>query len=539
LINALKIIQMKTLKKYILIVAVLFLGLGACTDNFEEINTNPQAFNFIDPGVQLTKIQLDLSGNREEIWRYELGICSPMVQYFAGSWWCQHGGQYNVVEKNHWFTLWEEMYPRDIKNVVDVIDRTEGDEFYQNTRAAARILKVYMFSKLTDLYGDVPYFDAAKGSTDRIFQPKYDKQEDIYADFFLELDEAVKDLDAQKEGVRGDIMYNGDVEKWKRFGNSLRMRLGFRLEKVNPTEAEKQVKAAIEGGVMESNDHMCKVQHMNFDYVKGENRGNGRAQVFHASDDSEGYRLTNTFVDHLKATNDPRLFIYGGTYLSVAGREYGQDISEYLQMGITHGAMWWNEWSDYGDLEDEDGNYIAYVDHGHKHMMPSKYVADFKAPFFHMTYAEVELLLAEAALRDWGSTGAAAHYEKAIKASMAHCALYPGAPVISDDVVEAYIAANPLPTTSPEDMIAIHDQMWVNLYMDGVESYCSFRRSGYPELVPFESVEWYSSGTGGVIPRRFFYPEFEAINNPESYQEAIDRMGGTDDWLSRVWWDKN
>ncbi len=529
---------MKTLYKNLLIVSLLLLVLGACTDNFEDINTNPQAFNSIDPGVQLTKIQLDLSGNREEIWRYELGICSPMVQYFAGSWWCQHGGQYNVIEKGHWFTLWEEMYPREIKNLVDIIERTEGVEKYNNTHAAARILKVYIFSKLTDLYGDIPYFDAAKGSTDGIFQPRYDKQEDIYADFFVELDEAVKALDASKGSISGDIMYGGDVEKWKRFGNSLRMRLGFRLEKVNPAEAEKQVRAAIAGGLMQSNDDMCKVKHLDFDYVKGENRGNGRAQVFHASNDSEGYRLTNTLVDHLKVTNDPRLFIYGGTYLSVIGREYGQDVTEYLQLGITHGAMWWNEWEDYGDLLDEEGNYIAYVDHTHKHMMPSKYVANFEAPFFHMTYAEVELLLAEAAVRNWGASDAPTHYSNGIKASMAHCAMYPGAPLIADDVVEDYIAANPLPAASPDNLKAIHDQMWVNLFMDGVESYSSYRRSGYPELVPFESVEWYSSGTGGVIPRRFFYPEFEAINNPESYQEAIDRMGGKDDWLTRVWWDK-
>lgn len=529
---------MKTKINIIVLFAFLLLSLGSCTDGFEELNTNPHAFNYVDPGAQLTKIQMDLSGNREEVWRYDLGICSPMVQHFAGSWWCQHGGQYRVVEKNHWFSMWEEAYPREVKNVIDLITRTEGMEEFQNTRAAARVLKVYIFSRLTDMYGDIPYFDAGKGFTDRIFQPRYDKQEDIYADFFVELDKAIADFDTDKAGVKGDMMFAGSVDKWIKFTNSLRMRLGFRLEKVDRTEAEAQVRAAILAGVMESNDDICKVIHAPFSFQDGENRGNGRSQVFHAADNSEGYRLTNTLVDFMKGTSDPRLPIYGGTYLGVTGSVYGQDITEYLQLGITNGAMWWNEWSDYGDLEDEEGNYIAYVPHISKHMQPSKYVASLDAPYFHMTYAEVEFLLAEAAINNWGATDAVGHYEKALAASMDHCAMYPGAPVIGESAKNDFIAANPLPATAPDNKRVIHEQMWVNFYMNGVEAYSDFRRSGYPELVPFESVEWYSSGTGGVIPRRFFYPEFEAINNPDSYREAVDRMGGTDDWLHRVWWDK-
>lgn len=529
---------MKTINKFKLLAIIVALTWGACTDDFEDINTNPHAFNSVDPGTQITKIQLDLSGNREETWRYELGICSPMVQYFSGSWWCQHGGQYRVVERNHWFSLWQESYPRDVKNVIDVIQRTKGMEEYQNTHAAAKILKVYIFAKLTDLYGDIPYFNAGKGYTDNIFQPRYDKQEDIYADFFKELDEAVNLLDTSKPGVRGDLFYGGSPEKWKKFGNSLRLRLGYRLVKVAPAEAEAQVKAAINGGIMESNDDICMTEHGEYSFQAGENRGNGRSQVFQASENSEGYRLTNTLVNFMKNTADPRLPIYGGTYLGVNGSEYGQDITEYLQLGITHGAMWWNEWNDYGDLVDDEGNYIAYVPHISKHMQPSKYVAALNAPFFHMTYAEVEFLLAEAAIRNWGATNAEEHYRKAIEASMAHCALYPGAPVISEDEVNSFIDANPLPASAPDNMRVIHEQMWVNFYMNGVEAYADYRRSGYPELEPFESVEWYSSGTGGVIPRRFYYPDFEAINNPESYQEAIDRLGGSDDWLKPVWWDK-
>ncbi len=530
---------MKNNNKYIVLIIMVLMVLVSCTDDFKEVNTNPDAFNFISPSAQITKIQLDLVGNREEVWRYELGICSPLMQYFSGSWWTQHGGQYNVIERSHWYTLWENSYTRDVKNVIDLINRTDGDEEYINANAVARILKVYIFSRITDLYGDVPYSEAGKGFTDQILQPKYDRQQDIYIDFFKELDEAVNSLDSGADLVEGDLMFSGDVDKWKKFGNSLRMRLGYRLVKIDPAEAESQVRAAIDSdaGVMQSNNDSCIITYGEFNFSDGENRGNGLSQVFHASENSEGYRLTNTLVDFMKQSQDPRLPIYGGTYLGVNGTEYGQDITEHLQLGITYGAMWWNQWEDFGDLFDDQGNYVANVGHINKHMQPSKYVASLSAPYFHMTYAEVEFLLAEAAIRGWGASDATNHFTNGIIASMELASLYPDAPQIEQTDIDNFVALNPLPATSPDDMRVIHEQMWVNFYMNGVEAYANFRRSGYPELTPFTSVEWYSSGTGGIIPRRFFYPEFESVNNSVNYQEAIDRMGGTDDWLTPVWWD--
>ena len=519
---------------------MLAFAVGACTEGFEDLNKNPHAFNDLDPGVQMATIQLDLSGNREEVWRYDLGIASPMVQHLGGSWWTQHGGQYRIVERTHWYSLWETQYPREIKNIVDLVARTQNEPDYHNTHQAARILKVYIFSRLTDLYGDIPYSEAGKGFTDQILQPRYDRQEDIYADFFVELEQAVAALDASRPPVRGDLFYNGDVERWKKFGNSLRLRLGFRLTKVDPDKARTQVTAALSGGVFTSNADNAMMRHSPFAFQGGgvENRGNGRSQVFQATDNSEGYRLVSTFVNFMKNTSDPRLTRYAGTYLGVVGGVYGQDITQYVQMGLSPGAMWWNEWSDYGNLEDEDGNYIAWVAHTFKHMMPSKYVAALDAPFFHLTFAETELLKAEAIIRGWHSGDPQTHFHNGMRASCVHTSLYPGAPPITEDEIQQFLAANPFPEGFDDRMRVIHEQMWVNFYLNGAEAYANYRRTGYPVLVPFTSLEWYSSGTGGVMPRRFFYPEFEAINNPVAYQEAVARLGGTDDWLKRVWWDK-
>lgn len=529
----------KRSKKHHLFIWVALLAYYGCTDNFSHLNTNPHASPDLAPGVQFANVLLDLSGNREDVWRYDLGIASPKIQHLGGSWWTQHGGQYRVVERSHWNSLWENSYSREVKNIVDLIERTKGSDEFHNTHQAARIMKVYIFSRLTDLYGDIPYSEAGRAYYDQIFQPKYDRQQDIYRDFFKELDEAVSALDSSRPQVAGDLFYAGNVERWKRFGNSLRMRLGFRLIKVDQDEARRQVQAALNAGVMESNTDIAKMQHGNYSFQGGgvENRGNGRSQVFHASNDSEGYRLVSTLVSHMLDTNDPRLTRYGGTYLGVTNGVYGQDITRHLQQGITPGAMWWNLWADHGNLNDDDGNFVAWVGHIYKYMMPSKYVAAYDAPFFHYTYAESELHKAEAIVRGWYSGDAAFHFHNALRASCGHVSMYPGAPVITEVEIASFIEANPFPANVQDQIRVINEQHWVNFFLNGVEAYSNYRRSGYPELNHFQGVEWYVSGTGGVMPRRFFYPQFEAVNNPQNYQEALSRIGGTNDWLKPVWWD--
>lgn len=526
---------MKFLYKTKWIVLTLLLS-WSCTDDFEEINTDPNAFTDIDLSALLTKVQLDQSGKREEAWRYDLGIASSMIQHFSGSWWCQHGGQYRVVEQSHWYSLWEESYPRDLKNIQQVITETADDPALVNLNSAARIMKVLLFSKITDAYGDVPYSQAIRAN-EGFLLPVYDTQESIYADFFKELDEAVAAFDDSQEAINYDLFFGGDLEKWRRFGNSLRLRLGFRLTKVDIAEAETQVKAAIAGGLMQNNDDNAVMIHSDFAYTATENRGNGRSQVFNASANSEGFRLTNTLVDFLKDTSDPRLFIYGGTYTAAKGDPSRVDVSAHVQEGIVHGALWWNLWSDYGDVTDGGGDVVAYLDHTHKYMQPSDYITANDAPYFHLTYAEVEMFLTEAAARGWISD-AATHWENGIRAGMQHVGMYPGAPAITDSQISDFLAANPFPAAAEDQIRVANEQLWVIYFMNGTEAYANYRRSGYPELVPFTNVEWYYSGTDGVMPRRFFYPEFAAQNNPDNYTDAISRIGGTNNMMTPVWWDK-
>ena len=202
----------------ILLILSLLL-LGSCVD--KDLNNDPTKSANLNPNFQLTGIELRQWGSMD------IGsICnrymSPLTQQMQGNWDAtNYGGQYRN-DDNQIKSLWNFMYQNQIKNIVDLVSRTDGDAGYANLNAIARIFKVYLFSILTDVYGDIPYFAAGTAYFSKDYYPKYDKQQDIYNDFFNELDEAVKALSADGGSADGDLIFKGDYQKWRRFGNSLR-----------------------------------------------------------------------------------------------------------------------------------------------------------------------------------------------------------------------------------------------------------------------------------------------------------------------------
>lgn len=525
--------------QYIILAGCLF-AIQACTRDFEKINTNKAGYVELDPQYQLTKVQLDLSGDMQNVWRYDLGIASATIQHLGGSWWTQHGGMYKIEDKTHWYKIWEATYPRELKNLQNIIEKTSDDPAQANMHSVARIMRVLVFSTITDLYGDIPYSQAIKGFTEKILLPAYDKQEDIYKDFFKELDEAVKGLNTSGPSVEGDLFFDGDIAKWIKFGNSLRLRLGFRLTKINPAEAKKQVEAAISGGVMTSLSDICMMRHEEYSWVTGEHRGNGRSQVFKGARRSEGYRLVSTLVDTLKSNEDPRLYIFGGTYFGdyfVGGTEI-LDLSGYAPArGTRPGAFAWSNWVPAETMPGPNGPVSVTL--ADRFMQPSKYVSARNAPFFHLTPAEVEFLLAEAALRGWGGvTNAEGHFKNGLQFACEAANLYPGTPTIQQSAIDQFKSHyEPFPSNVDTAMRNIHTQMWVNFFLNGTEAYANWRRTGYPKLQRFTGVDSYSPGAL-QIPRRYFYPEFEILQNPKNYQDAISRMNNSNDYLTPVWWDK-
>jgi hypothetical protein len=525
--------------KHIGILVMIALSLTHC-DNFEEINKNPSTSTDMDPNLMLPTIQMQLTGGQYEQWRNGFIYSDEWMQHWSGEYACTEYGAKGQKRDDYMSALWDTQYPREIKNIVDMVERSKSDEAKVNINAVSRIMKVYIFSRLTDLYGDIPYFQAGKGYYEGVLNPAYDKQEDIYNDFFKELDEAVKSFDSSKEPITQDVYFNGDIEKWKKFGNSLRLRLAMRLTKVDQAKAKVEAEAAITAGVMQSNDDMVVMQHIDVPFGGDVYGGNGASFTFmNASALESTFRMTTTLADYLIGTQDPRLTILGRAYLKDDNRT---DITEqvYDKLGSYHDMVIPPSTFSYevqgASISVDVNGTPTDVTRILQCLQPSKYISAIDAPYILMSYAEVELWMAEAAFRNWttGST-AAEHFKNALDAGVKQMTVY-GAPALTQDDIDDFINANPLQVG--EELEQINTQLWVNFVLNGQEAYANWRRSGFPSIV-YPNRDPGVNQSNGEIPRRMQYPVNEYLLNEANVKVAAGRLpDGKDVWTSSVWWDK-
>ncbi len=203
---------MKTIFKLpVYILCTLALILNSCSDSaFESLNTNPSKSTDVDPNYQFSQCEAQVWGYW--IWQETaLKYAMPFCQYLMGDWGITNYGGHYLKDTQYTGYVYEQMYPMVVKNLVDVINRT-GTNNHRNLHYMSRVFKVYVSGILTDLYGDVPYFEAGRGYIDNNVLPKFDTQEEIYKDFMKELQIANDSLDAsQPIKVTGDIIYNGDI----------------------------------------------------------------------------------------------------------------------------------------------------------------------------------------------------------------------------------------------------------------------------------------------------------------------------------------
>ena len=500
----------------VLAALVLSLMIASCDSGFEEMNVNPTQASQIDPNFKLTNIQLRISGERYENWRTNLIYSSVMIQHFAtlpGYW---AGDKYTYIG-SYSAAMWDRYYPNIARNIEDLLQQTAEDPADANLHHITQVVRVIMYHRLTDLYGDVPYSEAGKGFLEGITQPKYDAQSTIYPDMLAKLEAAATGLNGSNRSFgSGDLIYQGDVDQWRKLANSLMLRLGMRLVKVDPGAAQSWVQKAIAGGTMESNDDIAYIPHND---PSGWRNGNG--SVFLAD---RSPRLSEFFVNWMVGHSDPRLYVYGQS--PVAGSD---------PVGMPNGRIT-------GGSDPANGieNHSSWVscDSGAEpcgmdvYMVPNDVLKGQDDPMFFMTYAEVELLKAEAAQRGWYSGDAAMHYANGVRAAMEYLSMYGAAGDLPSDAIDAYLTANPYDPGNGLKMI--NEQLWAAVLLNEYEAFANWRRTGYPELVP---VNYPGNVTGGTIPRRLRYRENEAVANPDNYNAAIAAQG-PDEFTTRVWWDR-
>jgi hypothetical protein len=494
--------------KYTLAASLLLIVATNCTSDLENLNSNPNAVTIerFNPNYLLTTAQLNFTGDDygNETANAQLGYLSPIVQHQVHFAWPGNKYENSPGASTEYFI---KAYTNHVKYVIEVIEATREKPAYANLHQIARILKVMIFHRITDLYGDVPYFQAGKGFYDGNFTPVYDRQSQIYDNMLLELEQAAAALDASKDKPSGDLIYDGDPEKWKRLAYSMMLRLGMRLTKVDLNSAQTWVQKAAAGGVMISNEDNAYIFH------EETGRPFENRMSYLLTHDYDNARWSQTLIDFLKNNDDPRLRVIA---------EVGSDDDPSVQIGLPNGY-------DAQSIETE-ANYPGSLD---LYSRPKRSVLlKLDAPTIIQTYAEVELMLAEAKKRGWNVSGTAEeHYDLGVGAAMSQFASFDEAGEISPEDIDEYLATHPYNDANALQMI--NTQYWLATIFNEYETFANVRRSGFPELIPVNSTQ---GVTGGVIPRRLIYPLSEESSNSENYKSAIANMGGNT-YLTRVWWD--
>ncbi len=534
---------MKHIRKLILCTLVATTIVTGCnTDELQELNLNPQALDKIDLNFLFTSAQLGAASagssgdNRYIDWRTNIGMCAHAIQQLANA-----GGGIAPGDKyeDNFETAeapFQFMYLDQLKNLREILRQTAEGGYdagnKKNLQSASRILRAFLFHRVTDYYGSIPYFEALQ-SADKLFFPVYDKQKDIYADLLKELDEATAAFgpaDKSDGFAAADIYYQGDIAKWKKWGFSLMLRLALRVSKVDAATAGTYITKAVAGGVFTSNADNVWVP-MDVAPSLWTNQ-NGISRAFFPGDGGQPTFLSKTFIDWLKGPNtgstaddDPRLMIFSGGIgdliaegdnLSMAA---DTKLDPLVQKGMPNGKS-------QSMLDAIEGHPVNQDD---EYSKMNYLFLQRDESYMLMNYGEVEFYLAEAAERGLGGvSGAKAHYDNGVKASMQMYTTYDASLTVSDAAVTAYLSTYPYGTAKPA-LEMIGEQIWANHFLNWWEAWSDWRRTEFPKLTP---TNYPGNVTGGTIPQRLKYPNSEVAGNPNFAAGSTS----PNTYTTKVWW---
>jgi hypothetical protein len=499
----------------ILFSACGLIGLNACDAGFDEMNVNKTAAIAINPVFALNNAVINISPPSPTV-QYEVGIVQQIVSPNSG---VLTGANFNQDNRDYTQATWQRYYRSVIRNTYDVIATTK-DPSRTNLVNMAKILQSYAFLVLTDTYGDIPYTEAGKGYTDQKVYPKYDKQQVIYTGIIKEISDAVAALDASKTRETADVLFGGDVAKWKKFGNSLLLRIGMRLSKVDATQAQSLVSKALAGGVITSNADNVLILH-DANYL------NSIGQLLNATEANNFY-LAAPFVDYLKKTNDPRLRSIAVRYVgATSGTQQTPSravIDPAVQIGMPFG---FDNSSISGPVKTLGlASFYDFSQADRTRMNKTT------ARAYLVTASQTNLLLAEAVTRGWVTGNAKDYFEAGVKTHMAQVSEMDANSVVSSSAVDAYLAANPFNSTTALEQI--NTQYWISCFLNGPEAFANFRRTGFPKLAP---NPFSGKAIKGDFINRLTYPNSEISVNSVNVKAAIANQGA-DDLDTKVWWHK-
>ena len=506
----------------VFLIAALLVSAAGCDKNLEELNVNKVSPTTLDPSLMLNQAMINFSFPFKTL-VFDIGVVQQIITPNGG---VIAGANFNQDNRDVTTQpVWAVYYQGVIKNTHDAIVKTKDIPSRANMYNMARIFQAYTFMVLTDEYGDIPYLQGGAGFTAQVYFPKYDKQSDIYTDIVKELTEAAAALNPAGAIESSDLLYAGNISKWKKFANSLLLRAGMRLVKTDAARAQSIASAAITAGVITDNADDAYIRHdANYTNPLGNGLNGSEAANFY---------LAKPFVDRLKTSNDPRLPAIAVRYVG-ANSGGGQtaaagNTTAAVQVGMPMGY-------DNGTIvaratADGLASFYDYSQADRRRILKSS------SPMFLVTASQNLLLMAEARFRNWITSGTAAQYfSDGIKAHMDQMAMYDPSCAVAGAARDVYAGNNPLNTGTELDQI--NTQYWLSSFLNGPEAFANFRRSGFPALTPNPYGQPNNPDVpNGTFIRRLTYPTSEIAVNSVNFNEAVARQGA-DKLSTRVWWDK-
>ena len=477
------------------LVTVLLVGCG----DFGNINKDPNNPSEVKTELLLTNAQRNIN--------IVVGaVTGTLYVQYIGETQYPTASRYGTI--NFDFNGWYNGPLEDLQTIIELNsnEETAGDVLSggsnANQIAVARILQTYFFHLITDRWGMAPYSEALQGREN--LQPAYDSQQAIYSGMITELKEAANQIQTGQAGVSGDILFSGDMEKWRRFANTLRMRVAMRLSEVDTSTASSEVADAINSGLIQES--------IMYPYLDNANNENPWFARFRTRTD---YAITKFMADTMKSLGDMRLTAYAEPAPDADNGDGMVELSEIV--GIPYGL------EDPGSIPN---TAISFPGRAIGAAGPEVGIQD--APLPIITMAEVNFTKAEAAQRGWISGNAEDFYNQGIEASWKQWGVYGDGSDYNDYITDPAVAYD-----ASEWQRMIGYQKWLALFPLGYEAWAEWRRLDYPELTPSPAP----LNNSGEIPVRHGYPTSESELNTQSYEAAVSSQG-PDELSTPLWWDQ-
>ncbi|UII81639.1 SusD/RagB family nutrient-binding outer membrane lipoprotein [Flagellimonas sp. CMM7] len=478
------------MKKFITICTIAFLGIASCTNDFEEINTNPNQPEQVSSDLLLSTVISTLANSAADDGGWDKG--NIVAQLTAKI-------NFTGFDRYNWGSesgLWNTYYG--ILPEINIILENAMMEESRNTsyEAIVLVLRAYVFANLTDNWGDVPYSEAIAGNEGN-FTPTYDTQETIYTGILADLRTAETQLAAGQPILGGDILYNGDLVKWRRFANSLRLRYLMRISGKTNVSAEMQ--SILDSGIfIATNEDNAAMNYPASTQIDSWPISTSRIGSF------DEHRMSETSEAILKRYNDERL----NAWFQPTDNP---DDDPTLFVGLTNGLS-----------EDNASTFNGGASNVSRVNQAFFYDSSNSVKATIIQTAEVHFIFAEAAQRGLITGDAETFYNEGVHLSFEYWNVNQDIPTYLAQAGVAYDG----------ELETIITQKWLASFLVGLEGWYDFRRTGFPSVI----VPGPDNVNDDRVPVRFLYPDSEQTLNEDNYDAAVSRIGG-DDINTKGWWE--